>query len=511
MYRLLPILCALLVAPSWAGAQSLPRVGDSIDEAERTYFGFFRDIEGITGVEVEEDPGGDLRFRIQRAQGDTMYVLAAARRGTLEAYLIHHETQSAIEALDFEDLQGIVRYRSWFQDGMRVQVVRMDGERIEGMLLRVDPERLILLVGTDQYRWDTVSEHVRVIRTDEIATINTPFSRAQSRLGIGLSTLAVGLANSTMMAGAYLRADEQPVQSAPLIANSVLSVVSTLGSGIARAPRGTLIYGRPEKFALLEVLLRENVAFAREIPAELLNLQTPAPDPAQPSLQDYRDRAQRKRLSLSLGGTYLFGSTGTMSGFYATGQARVPVGPTRIPSSAWYADARFAVLPRVRIGATVLLAPQPEAAAWEGYSWGSTVTAYGEFVLKQHDPLFLTQAGRLEASVSGGVNRSTLKTGIDYAFSPAILGLDPSLEPTSSRSETRTGLGVFGRASLAYYFSPSLSLEAALSYRNHQAVALERDERSYQFGTSSGLLYQLEAFATTFPPIDVFVGTRWHF
>jgi hypothetical protein len=312
-------------------------------------------------------------------------------------------------------------------------------------------------------------------------------------------------------AGTYFLADAQPVQGAPALANTVLN--ASLAYGLAGDPNRTAVrvYGRMEVASGVVASLREESAFPRRVAPELLRLPVPPPDETQPSLEVLRARVAQPAVHLSLGGTYLLGGGGEVDGFYVDGTQRVPIDRVHRPPAAWYADLGFSLGRRLRLGTNFLFAPQAPGEAWVGYSFGTTVTAYGEFVLKPHDPLFFDPSGRWSVALAAGASQSWLSTGVETDFAPPVVNLDPSLGEIDSRSVQESALGGFGRLSAGYYLSNALSVVGALSFRTRPTVTMAPEQRSYQAGTASGLVYAWEEFSSTFPQLDLFVGTRWHF
>src|SRR5690606_30904349 len=129
----------------------------------------------------------------------------------------------------------------------------------------------------------------------------------------------------------------------------------------------------------------------------------------------------------------------------------------------------YEVNPRLRFGANVLFAHRPRSVTWGGYSYGTTLTSYGEVVLKPHDPLFF-DGSPWSLAVAAGPTISSLKTGIGYDFPPLVLVLDPTLEDETGHSTSEVACGIFGRLSASYYLSNSLAFVGALSYRTRPGV-----------------------------------------
>ncbi len=364
--------------------------------------------------------------------------------------------------------------------------------------------------GGTTFDWREAATRSRVLRTDEVATIRSFVTAAEA--GFRRTTLSIAAVATNLLwgLGHDFFGGNNLIESSPTAATGLASAATMLGVGHHQRPE-VAVYGQEERLGRLRDTNRLVAVFPRQVPPELVALPTPAPDDAVPSVEALRARAAGSGLYLSLGGTLLIGGHEAMTGFHATGFELAPVEVVQKPPAAWYADLGYEVNPRLRFGANVLFAHRPRSVTWVGYSYGTTLTSYGEVVLKPHDPLFF-DGSPWSLAVAAGPTISSLKTGIGYDFPPLVLVLDPTLEDETGHSTSEVACGIFGRLSASYYLSNSLAFVGALSYRTRPGVVHEGVERHYASGPqSANRAYRYDTFSSTFPSFDLFLGTRWHF
>lgn len=221
------LLLAMLAEPLFAqerSAEILPRVGRSIDRADRDYFALFRDVDDFSSAELCIDATG-IRCDIACENGDTLHVgLSSAEYDVLVMWLRAYErlglageymmqefaaiagTETRVEklrAISSLHARGIIDVDDErFKQVHAPLIVTHRGDSLRRTLLAVSESSLFLWDDDGPYDAAAFSRHVRGIPFDSVRAIHTVAS-----VPFGPATVVTGFA---LWAGAVHAISRQP-------------------------------------------------------------------------------------------------------------------------------------------------------------------------------------------------------------------------------------------------------------------------------------------------------------
>ncbi len=483
-FHALTLLLLILLIPSvsaQAPAQAIeihPRIGVSVDDAERAYFNLFRTWPAGEVV-ASRMTDGSIQFTLTGSDAHQI-TLPESARSSVATYVDRYEDAAFLrDSLDWRHVSKVGRFGNRYRPSAPATYAGMDGSRKTVTLLRTSESRLAVLDGTEDYQWDMVRSTVRQVDAAALARVERGRSwvvvtnRAFFGIGALLGTMGGGLSPE--------------IVGVPRLPD-ILGVAAVTASSFAifrwaESPRKFSVSGDADRFASAAVDLEQHAAFVPGMsPPELTEAQIDRLDPLLgPSGSERAPRWTPGRY-LTIGSEFLF-SLSEFDSFIGTGFG------LQAPDRRHFPFLRVALSQdhsrRLGYGAEVYLALPTAADDNEIDYAGQLVAVHGDWYASRPD--YLTFSNRWSASVGIGVIAGRMQSRARVSFSDQIIALDPGLRGVDHIGQSSTTAAGQIRFAAGYALN-ELSLIEFRVTANVPSVSLDTKERNVAGST----LYKLD-------------------
>ncbi len=473
-------LMLLFILPASGQSVELhPRVGSTLEPAERAYFDLFRTWpEGV--VEVHQAPANGVHFQLNGVQTRSL-TLSAEAVASVRTYLDRYEDSAFLrDSLDWQNVATVGRFGNRFRPPSMTKYAGVDGTRLEGTLLHISNDKLVTLVGTPQYRWDHVQTSARQVDATSLARVERgrPMWAVSNRLLLGLG----------MVFGSMIAVEPELISSPPYAGDALsIASIASVSYGIfqwATSTRKFAVAGQPDNFRAALSGLENYTAFSdNAVPPELSDATVAGLDPLFPDDGQRASAAWEPARYVSFGSEFLF-SLSEIDSFIGTGFGLLP------------AERRQA--PFLRIGVSQdrnrsmgygieALVSLPTAAKENQVDYsGQLLTVYASWYAARPD--YLSFSNRWSLSAGAGVLAGRLASTAPVEFTPQITGLDPSLAGVDRIGQSQFTVAGQLRLAAGYAIDESSLLELRVTALV-PPISLEKEERTF----ISSTLYTLDA------------------
>jgi hypothetical protein len=508
------------------------RVGNTIDQSEREYFGLFPAVKGFDSAKFFELPQGQVRLVISRrtdeGMNDSTRILNEDVVTELRVFIENFEEvihgKKQIRWYLLTNLVHVSFFTS--KEGVEMAVTTRRGRQYGGILLSATDSLLVLWQSTDPYDWRAADSLVKTARLSEIGQIIVKEGGGfWSGVGYGAligggTGVILGLASGSDKGGWI----QLSAGAKALIAGVGLGIPSAIIGGISGAIKGTEetfdVKGNADAYKKLLPALKEKAVLSSQ-PPELSTLAgRPAEEPPEPPVQQAGQPAvapsepARTRFHLSVGFGWVTtgandnivkafnasGFGGTSGGFF--GPITYPINVSS--KFSWNIGAAYSITDRLRLGLDWEKLPQQEVTGKDyelEHANATFVNLYAEFVVAPVDPLLIS---RFEFAIGAGVSYSRLSVSSHIsALFGAAYGENPSIVEVN-----KTVPGVNLRASLDYYISRHVSLQGRIGGRIIKAVDVPSVTHVNPYDSSTKTL---AAHSVNFSGMDYSLCVRLHF
>lgn len=456
-----------------------PRVGSTLDLAERAYFNLFRTWpDGV--VEVLQAPANGVHFQLNGVQTRSLTLSADAVK-SVRTYLDRYEDSAFLrDSLNWQHVAPVGRFGNRFRPPSMTKYAGVDGTRLEGTLLHISNDKLVTLVGTPTYQWDNVQTTARHVDAASLARVERgrPMWAASNRLLLGLGVFF----------GSMIAIEPELISGPPYVGDALsLASVASASYGIfewATSTRKFAVAGQPENLQAALPGLENYTAFAANaVPPELSDATVAGLDPLFPENGKGAGASWEPARYVSVASEFLF-SLSEIDSFIGTGFGLLP------------AERRQA--PFLRIGVSQdrsrslgygveALVSLPTAAKENQVDYsGQLLTVYASWHAARPD--YLSFSNRWSLSAGAGVMAGRLASTAPVEFTPQITGLDPSLKGVDRIGQSQFTAAGQLRLAAGYAIDESSLLELRVTAMV-PPISLEKEERTF----ISSTLYTLDA------------------
>lgn len=255
-------------------AAPLPRVGDSVDVAERNYFELFPLREGFKFALVMENERGDSNFILVNhgfPLQQSLYFLDTRAHVQLEKYLNKFEAIARGETLtDLRAIAGIISgFTKYHPKGVMLSVQRVDGTSELGRLYCIHSTAIVLAKQDKAPNWQDTTTFT-IIPADEVGRIRKIGVNAAHATGWGfLIGAGVGAYVGLIATGP----DDyfiQPGIAALIVGGALGCVGGVVGFMYSKfgAANKSVVNGSSERYGQAQIRF-EKKASSRYLPPEL--------------------------------------------------------------------------------------------------------------------------------------------------------------------------------------------------------------------------------------------------
>ncbi len=271
------IACLSLVITQVSIAEPLPRIGDTIDVAERDYFQLFPTISEFSEAVVTTDANGEgIAIQSHNPRQDVSVRLDEAERAELVHYLNDYEViEYGKQKVDRTLLSDFIWYRPQPRHrGQIIDVEKTNGVDIRGRIFYVTDTTLLLVYPRIVPDWNDANTFAR-LSVDDIESIEKPkTNKLESAalgflVGTGIGVAVAARQNATRHENGMENIEVRAVSSV------VLSLVCGFGGAFAGLAYRSLqpkthydIRGSRDAFAHYHAQL-ERRARSKYLPPEL--------------------------------------------------------------------------------------------------------------------------------------------------------------------------------------------------------------------------------------------------
>lgn len=502
---LAPLLLSTQVLAQSTPIEISARVGSMIEPDERIYFNMFARVPNFQNAIAYSDDDS-LRFAIAYTNkdggDDTMSLAVGAEILPIVVnYINNFETLENKPSLRTLYQLGIATYTANYRETPDVIVALGDGSTVNGELLSVRENGLILTSTPSSYNWRTDPPGAHFIPSYELNQVSLPSAVGQRR-----NLILTSIVSAAAIGAAVYSYSDSNSERFLLGSQLALPLVSLTMLG---NPTEIDLRGSQQLYDNYSKVIENYKSFQRYDAPEFASVQIPSDSVRMANSRLVPRSIFRPAWHLALAMSVRLAQPAGFDGQVATGTGVLePTASKR--AVALHADLSRDLSRFVRPGVQFSWSPVDEGTTLQDVSTGWSAAAYSDFVLARRDPLFILSKFELSVGVGVGVVHSRATQRVSYSdfllsFLPELADADTLITASS------TVASIPLRATAEFRMSPRHSLFVRASH--HIAPSSKIPERSYTYqkGSSSGFIYRIDEYDPRLSKAELVVGTRLHF